>query len=58
MITMLAAVFWVGRDRLRLLVAPIELYPARIIDRRRDCIRVVCALRRCLPDLSRLQQNR
>jgi len=33
-------------------------YPPRIVDLRRDCIRMVRALRCCLPDLSRLQQDR
>ena len=53
-----SAVLWIGRDGVRLVVAQIELYPPRIVDLRRDCIRVVRALRCCLPDLSRVQQDR
>ena len=40
-----SAVFWIGRHHLRLVMAPVGIYPARIVDLWRNCIRLVCALR-------------
>ena len=50
------AIFWISRDRLRLVVAQVELHPERIGSLRRDLVRLVRDLRFRLPHFPRLRQ--
>ena len=51
-----SAVFWIGRDRLRLVVAQVELHPERISGLRCDLVGLVRDLRFCFPHFPRFRQ--
>ena len=52
-----SAIFWIGRDCLRLFVAQVELHPERIGCLWCDLVCVVRDLRFCFPHFPRLRQN-